>query len=140
MNYLLDTSVLSEWIKPRPDPGVTEWVKKTDEDRIFLSVVTLAELRHGIERLEPGKRRNRLDEWLKNELATRFEHRILPIDTGVADVWGKIVAHCERTGRSIRAMDALIAATAERYELTLVTRNTGDFMNSLKAILNPWTN
>lgn len=138
MNYLLDTDVLSEWIKPRPDPGVAEWLRKTDEDRIFLSVVTVAELHHGIERLEPGQRRNHLDEWLKDELAARFEHRVLPIDTGVADAWGKIVAHCERAGRSIGAMDALIAATAKCYGLTLVTRNTRDFMHSLKSILNPW--
>ena len=79
MNFLLDTNAVSEWVKPRPDPGVIEWMESTDEDRIFISVITLAELRCGIERLAAGKSRRRLEEWLSGELPIRFEGRILPI-------------------------------------------------------------
>jgi predicted nucleic acid-binding protein len=80
MNFLLDTNVVSEWKKPRPDTGVVRWLSEIDEDSVFLSVVTFAELRHGIERLPAGKRRKQLDEWLRGDLPLRFEQRILPVD------------------------------------------------------------
>src|SRR5215210_1866149 len=79
VNYLLDTNVVSEWTKPRPDPGVTDWLADADEDRVYLSVVTLAELRHGVERLADGARKARLDRWLTDELLLRFEGRVLAI-------------------------------------------------------------
>jgi predicted nucleic acid-binding protein len=139
MKFLLDTTVVSEWAKSRPDEGVVAWLAAADEDCIFISVVTLAELRHGIQRLPPGTRRNRLDKWLRNELPMRFEGRVLPIEVAVADAWGRIVARCEAAGRPVGAMDALIAATADVCGLTLVTRNVSDFEPSLKAIINPWT-
>ena len=104
-----------------------------------MSVVTLAELRYGIERLAAVSRRKRLDEWLRHELPLRFEGRLLPVDGGVADAWGTVVAHSEAVGRSISAMDAFIAATAEVHNLTLVTRNASDFRSSVKSIINPWT-
>jgi predicted nucleic acid-binding protein len=106
---------------------------------VFLSVVTLAELRHGIERLPAGRRRSRLDEWLREELPLRFEERVLPVDDPVADAWGRIVAGAEAVGRSIAAMDALIAATAQVHGLAPVTRNEADFVSSVKTIVNPWT-
>lgn len=138
MSFLLDTTVVSEWVKPRPDRGVVAWLAEVDEDRVFLSVVTLAELRYGIERLAAGSRRKRLDEWLRDELPLRFEGRVLPIDPVVADVWGKVVVRSEAAGRPIGAMDALIAATAQTHGMTLVTRNTSDFEASLSRIINPW--
>ena len=138
MSFLLDTNVVSEWTKPRPNPGVVEWLANVDEDSVYLSVVTLAELRHGIERLSPGKRRIQLDEWLRADLPLRFEHRILPVDAAIADQWGHLVARRESKGRSIHAMDALIAATAEVHSLTLVTRNASDFTQAAKSIVNPW--
>lgn len=137
MTFLLDTNVVSEWTKLRPDPGVADWLAHVDEDSVFLSVVTLAELRHGIERLPAGKRRKQLDEWLRNELLPRFEQRILPVDGVVADEWGRLVARHESVGRPIHAMDALIAATAQVHALTLVTRNASDFAASIKSV-NPW--
>ena len=73
MSFLLDTNVVSEWVKPRPHPGVITWLAEADEDRVFLSVVTLAELRHGVERMAAGSRRARLDVWLREELPLRFE-------------------------------------------------------------------
>ena len=139
MNFLLDTNVLSEWTKPRPNSGVIKWLSECDEDRVFLSVVTVAELRHGIELLAAGQRRARLDTWLREELLQRFEGRILPVDTGIADLCGRVVARREKLGRPIQAMDALIAATATACDLTLITRNALDFETSVNSILNPWS-
>lgn len=139
MSFLLDTNVVSEWTKPRPNPGVVEWLAEVNEDEIFLSVVTFAELRHGIERLAPSARRRRLDEWLSNDLPLRFEARIIGVDGAIADEWGRLVARREVRGAPIHAMDALIAATAQVHGLTLVTRNAADFQTSVKSVLNPWT-
>ena len=113
MRYLLDTSVVSEWTKPRPNVGVIEWLAQVDEDEVFLSVVTFAELRHGIERLPAGRGRRHLDAWLRSELPQRFEGRIALVDGAIADEWGRLVARHEARGRPIQAMDGLIAATAQ---------------------------
>jgi hypothetical protein len=138
MNFLLDTNAVSEWVKPRPNLGLIEWLESVDEDRVFISVISLAELRYGIERLAPGGRRRQLDEWLRHQLPLRFEGRILPVDIEVAEEWGKTVSRNEAAGHPISAMDAFLAATAEIHEMTLVTRNASDFP-LLKGILNPWT-
>lgn len=137
MSFLLDTNAVSEWVKPRPNRGLISWMDSSDEDRIFLSVVSLAELRHGIDRMARSKRQQRLDQWLRIDLPARFEGRILQVDADVADRWGKIVASGELAGRPPSIMDAFLAATAEVRELTLVTRNVADF-SMLKEILNPW--
>lgn len=139
MTFLLDTTVVSEWVKQRPDPGVIDWLAEVDEDRVFLSVVTLAELRHGIERLADGKRRKRLDAWLRDELVLRFEGRVLSVDETVADCWGEMVERREAIGRPIGVMDAFIAATANVHSLKLVTRNEKDFKSAVKEVVNPWT-
>ena len=138
MSFLLDTNVVSEWLKPRPNPGLMRWTESADEDHVFLSVISLAELRYGIERMAGGRRQRRLEDWLRHELPIRFEGRILPVDPPVADACGKIVRRSELLGRSIEAMDAFLAATAEVHRLTLVTRNVSDFV-VLKNVLNPWT-
>jgi hypothetical protein len=138
MSFLLDTNVVSEWTKPQPDAGVITWLEEADEDRICLSVATLAELRLRIERLAPGSRRKKLDFWLSEELPLHFESRILPATVEVADEWGRVIGRCEAGRRPLAAMDGLIAATATVRGLTLVTRNTSDFETALKALLNPW--
>ncbi len=138
MSFLLDTNVVSEWVKPRPDAGVVAWLAAVDEDRVFLSVMTFAELRYGIERMAAGGRRRRFEAWLSEELPLRFEGRVLPIDSAIADAWGKIVALSEAAGRRIGVADAFIAATVEVHGLTLVTRNVSDFAPALKTIVNPW--
>jgi predicted nucleic acid-binding protein len=125
-------------VKPRPDPSVVAWLAAVDEDQVFIIVVTLAELRYGIERMRPSIRRNRLAQWLREDLPIRFDRRVLSIDPIVADVWGKVVARSEAAGRPIGAVDAFIAATAEAHGLTLVTRNGSDFEASIKAVINPW--
>jgi hypothetical protein len=139
VSFLVDTNVVSEWVKPRPNPGVVTWLAGTNEDQVFLSVVTLAELRHGIERMATGRRQKQLSAWLENELPMRFEGRVLSIDAAIADACGKLVARSEAAGRPVEAMDALLAATARVHQLTLVTRNTAHFHFILKALLNPWT-
>ena len=138
MNYLLDTNVVSEWVKPRPDAGVVAWLAGADEDRLHISVVTLAELRHGIERLPSGARRGKLDDWLRHDLPLRFEDRIVPIDQSIADAWGVLMARCAAAGRPLGVMDGFIAATAEARALTLVTRNAADFEGAARDVVNPW--
>jgi len=138
VSFLLDTSIVSEWVKPRPNPGVIAWLAEVDEDRVYLSVVTLAELRYGVERMAEGRRRKRIEEWLRDELPLRFERRVLPVDNVVAGVWGKIVAQRAVGGRPIGVMDAFIAATAQIHDLTIVTGNASDFEFAVKAIVNPY--
>jgi predicted nucleic acid-binding protein len=139
MSFLLDTNVLSEPMNERPNSGVLDWLSRVNEDEVFVSVVTITELRYGVERLATGKRRERLDGWLRKDLISRFEGRILPVDLGIGDACGRLMARSESTGRPIEARDAFIVATAEVHGLTLVTRNTSDFEPTLKAIINPWT-
>jgi toxin FitB len=138
VSFLLDTNVVSEWVKSRPDPGVVAWLDAVEEDRVLISVVTLAELRLGVERLPPGRRRARLTQWLETELPLRFESRILTIDAGTADLWGRIVARGLAMGSPIGPMDAFLAATAEYHGLTLVTRNVKDFQAVGTHLLSPW--
>ncbi len=126
-------------MKPQPNAGVVNWLTTVDEDRVYISVVTLTELRYGIERLAAGARRKRLEDWLQRELPLRFDGRILPVDETVADASGRIVARSEAAGRPMEAIDAFLAATAEVHRLTLVTRNQSDFQAVLKTTLNPWT-
>jgi len=137
VSFLLDTNAVSEWVKPRPNPGLIGWMELADEDRVFLSVISLAEVRYGIERLSAGARRNRLERWLRDELPLRFEGRVLPIDNKIAEAWGRTVSRSEALGRPMDAMDAFLAATAEVHRLTLVTRNVSDFP-TLKSVVNPW--
>jgi hypothetical protein len=139
MKFLLDTNVISEWVKPIPNAGVMAWLDETDEDRTFLSVATLAEIRYGIERLAHSRRRTRLDAWLRDEVALRFEGRVLPIDSAIAEAWGPIVARREAAGRPIGLMDAFIAATATTHGLTVVTRDLGAFEAAVPAIFTPWS-
>jgi toxin FitB len=138
MSFLFDTNFVSEWIKEDPNPGVMDWLTKVDESQTYLSVVTITEVRYGIERMPAGSRRKRLDEWLREELIPRFEGRVIPVDILVADACGRLVARSEALGRPIEPRDAFIAATAEVYRLTLVTRNLSDFQPTLKTILSPW--
>jgi predicted nucleic acid-binding protein len=138
VNFLLDTNAVSELMKPQPNPGLIAWIEATDEDRLFLSVVSLAELRYGIERMADGRRRNRLEQWLRDEVPLRFEGRLLSVDGAVADNWGRTVSRNEAVGHPISTIDAFLAATAETHQMMLVTRDVSDF-SLLKAVLNPWT-
>ena len=138
MNFLLDTNVVSEPMKPQPNTDVMQWLAQTDEAGLFISAVTITELRYGAERMAVGRRRKLLEEWLQSELAVRFDRRIIPVDIDVADACGRLVARSESLGRPIESRDAFIAATAEVYGLTLVTRDVSHFQPTLKNLLNPW--
>ncbi|MGA7870378.1 MAG: type II toxin-antitoxin system VapC family toxin [Candidatus Binatus sp.] len=138
MNFLLDTNVVSEWVRPQPDRNVNSWLAEVDEDRMFISVISFAELRRGVEMLPAGRRRERLAAWLAEELPVRFEERILDIDQHVAGTWGVIMARGQKIGLTLGSMDAFVAATAEAHCLTLATRNVKDFERLGISLLDPW--
>jgi len=139
MKYLLDTCVISELVAKQPHPGVVAWVDGLDEERLFVSAITIGEIKKGIEKLPESSRRSQLGEWLEASLLIRFQDRVLPVDTQVMLVWGCLAAELERQGRRMPAMDSLIAATALQGELHLVTRNENDFAQSGVLVINPWT-
>jgi predicted nucleic acid-binding protein len=136
--FLLDTNVISELVKPQPDENVLRWLAEADETILFLSVLTLGEIRNGIERLRPGKRRGSLESWLAADLRLRFQGRILGIDEGIAQRWGALSATAARKGRPVSAIDGLLAATALHHDLTLVTSDDGDVSGTGVAVLDPW--
>jgi toxin FitB len=138
VSFLLDTNVVSEWVKPVPNLNVVTWLHEVAEDRVFLSVGSFAEIRRGIELMDPGRRRDRLAIWLTEELPARFEGRILDIDSRIAEVWGVVMARGHRAGLNLGSLDAFFAATAEVHRLTLVTRNVQHFEKLGLSILNPW--
>lgn len=138
MSFLLDTNVISEWVKPQPDPQVVAWLNEVDEDQVFLSVASLAEIRRGVELMPQGKRRDHLAAWLVGELPIRFHGRIFDIDGRIADAWGTIMARGKKAGVNLGTLDACFAATAEVHRLTLVTRNVRDFLKLGVPLLNPW--
>lgn len=138
MSFLLDTNAVSEWVKPRPDPGIARWLDEVDEDRTYLSVITLGELRKGVERLAKGRRRKRLHSWLTTDLPDRFGDRMLPVDTIVVDEWGRLLARAEKAGTAVDGTDALIAATAKTHRLQVVTRNVNHFQQTGVDVISPW--
>ncbi|MGI2033839.1 type II toxin-antitoxin system VapC family toxin [Rhizobium panacihumi] len=138
MRLLLDTNVLSEVTKPRPDETVLQWLHGLDEDRTFISIVSIAEIRRGVALMDGGRKRDALDEWLRYDLPQRFESRIIPVEEPVALAWGDLMALAKRSGRGLASMDGLIAATAIAHRLTLATRNVKDFEGFGIDIIDPW--
>jgi predicted nucleic acid-binding protein len=135
LSYLLDTNVLSELRRKSPNAGVVEWFTQRPASTLYLSVLTLGELRKGIEGLADTKRRMALTDWLETDLPGFFAGRILSIDTQVADRWGRLVA---AAGRPLPAIDSLLGATAAQHGLSLVTRNERDFAGLGLDVINPW--
>ena len=136
--FLLDTNVISELVKPHPEVNVTTWVEGTDESLLYLSVLTLGEIRRGIAVLPQSRRRVSLEAWLDKDLRARFEDRILEIDEEVADRWGSLTAAARNRGIVLPVIDGLLAATALEHNLTLVTRDTGQIPSMGVAVFNPW--
>ncbi len=136
MSYLLDTNVLSELRRKTPDAGVVDWMARRPASTLYLSVLTLGELRKGVEGVADAGRRAALLDWLETELPAFFTGRILPVDVKVADRWGRIVA---AAGRPVAAIDSLIGATAAQYGLSMVTRNERDYADLGLDVINPWT-
>jgi predicted nucleic acid-binding protein len=138
VNFLLDTNVLSEVQRPAPDLKVLGWLDAVDEDRVFISVASIAELRRGIALMNDGRRRDALAAWLANDLPARFGERMLPFDRAVAEHWGDLMAQSRRGGAALSVMDGFFAATVLAKDLTLVTRNVKDFASFGVPLLNPW--
>lgn len=136
MSYLLDTNVISEVVGKRPEPRVVAWLESIPNELVFLSVISVGELRQGVERLPSKGRREKLLVWLEHEIPAWFGSRLLPVDVPVADRWGRVLAS---SPRSLPAIDSLLAATALAHGLRLVTRNERDFegIGDLEVV-NPW--
>ena len=124
MSYLLDTNIVSETVRRNPNRALIAWLDQVPGEALFVSVLTLGEIRKGIEALSDKRRREKLRLWLEYELPAWFEGRVLPVDLSVADRWGRLFAE---VGRPVPTIESLLAATALHHELRLVTRNTGDF-------------
>lgn len=139
MNYLLDTNVISEWVKPKPEPNVVRWLATADEDSLYLSVLSFAEIWHGIERMSAGRRRDALQVWVEQDLVARFEPRILDVDFAIAKAWGRLMTRATKAGSNLGAVDGFFAATAEVRSLVFVTRNPKHFQGLDLELLNPWT-
>jgi len=138
VTFLLDTNVISEFVKPKPDQNVLRWLEKADEDVTFMSVVSLAELRYGIELLDAGRRKSALHSWVSEHLPERFAGRILAIDSVIANQWGRLSAAARQRGTGLQVMDGFIAATALAHSHVVVTRNVRDFQNLDIEVVNPW--
>lgn len=137
MSYLIDTNVLSELRRKTPDTGVVAWFSQRPPTTLHLSVLTLGEIRKGIEGVGDEVRKQTLIDWLETDLPTFFTGRILDVNGAVADRWGRLVA---AAGRPLPTIDSLLAATALEHDLVLVTRNTKDFAGLPVEVFNPWTN
>jgi predicted nucleic acid-binding protein len=135
MSYLLDTNILSETVRRNPNKSVITWLDQLPGEVLYVSVLTLGEIRKGIETLADGKRREKLRLWLEHELPEWFVGRVLPVDLAVADRWGRLLAEITRP---VPTTDSLLAATALHHELRLVTRNSGDFEYPGLEVINPF--
>ena len=136
--FLLDTNVVSELIRSRPEPKLSRWILSTDESLLHLSVLTMGEIRKGIVQLGKTARQIELQTWVDRDLRARFLDRILPIDEAVADRWGWISGQAMAKGVRLLVIDGLLAATALHYNLTFVTRNTRDVLATGAVLFNPW--
>jgi predicted nucleic acid-binding protein len=134
----MDTNVLSEFKRPKPDDNVVAWMRAVDEDRTFISVATIGELRRGADLLPQGRRKLELDLWIRQILPSRFDGRILDITPTVAETWGEQMARAKRQGVGLHPIDAFIAATAQVHKMTLVTRNIKDFAICGVGLVDPW--
>jgi predicted nucleic acid-binding protein len=136
--YLLDTNCISEVVRITPEPRVMAWIDATDESLLYLSVLTLGEIRKGLAALPQAKRRTQLETWLDVQLRARFSGKILSVDSHVADHWGWLAAAAKRAGKALSVVDGLLAATALHHNLTIVSRNISDFAHLHVPVLNPW--
>lgn len=136
MSYLVDTNVISETTRLQPEARVIEWLEATPTESLHISALSLGEIRNGVERLAAGERLEALRRWLEHDLVAWFEDRVLGVDAGVADRWGRLRA--ATAAQPLPAIDGLIAATALHHGLRLVTRNESDFRRTGVEVINPW--
>jgi predicted nucleic acid-binding protein len=136
--FLLDTNILSETVKAQPNARVLAWLEASDEQLFHVSVLTLGEIRNGIDSAPPSARRTALESWLSRDLTIRFAGRILGVNQEIADRWGRITTKGSVAGRPVPAIDSLLAATALHHNLTLVTRNAKHAAATGAPFFNPW--
>jgi predicted nucleic acid-binding protein len=137
--FLLDTNVLSEFNRTGPpDERVRQWLASLSLNSLHVSVITLGEIRFGIELLPVSKRRSQLEQWMEQDFSSWFEGRILPVNDDIVQRWALLAADRQREGRPLPNFDGLIAATALQYGLTLATRDVDDFLNLGVSLFNPW--
>lgn len=139
MKYLLDTNIVAEFIAKMPNAQVIDWLNGLDPSDVYLSVITIGELANGVASLLPSKRKGQLERWLTQDVMNQYEGRILEINSDVMLRWGEITAAAERVGKTMPAMDSLIAAIAIHNDCVIVTRNQQDFVESGVQIINPWS-
>jgi predicted nucleic acid-binding protein len=138
VRYLLDTCVISEFVKPKPAPAVLAWLRECDESSLYLSVLTLGEIRKGVERLPTSRRRQSLEAWLEKDVRERFRGRLLDVTEDIALEWGRIQGAAEVLGQPLPVVDSLLGATALAYDLTVATRNDTDVGRSGARVVDPW--
>jgi len=138
VNYLLDTCVISELVKKDPDQRVVEWISSVPEERLYLSVLTLGEIKKGICKLPESIKKKKLLQWLEEDVRFRFDGRLIPLDEAILLEWGRTTGEAEGKGRSLPVIDSLFAATAIHHRLTLVTRNEADMGDLGVTVMNPW--
>ena len=136
--FLLDTNVIQSSPDNKPDQRVKEWLEAADPNSLYASVLTFGEIRRGIEKLAPGKRRIHLETWLAKDLHEWFENRLLVIDEAISNRWGSLAAAAQRSGTPLAIIDGLLSATALEHKLTVITRNSTDFTSTGVPVLNPW--
>jgi len=139
VKVLLDTCTLSELRLPKPDAGVASAIRDLDSDDLFVSAITIGEIVKGVALLQDGQKKRQLQSWLQT-LERHYGDRLLPVDLETCRMWGELTAAAQKAGRTIPASDGLIAATARRHGLYIMTRNTADFESSGVPLLNPWEN
>ncbi|NOQ30031.1 MAG: PIN domain-containing protein [Helicobacteraceae bacterium] len=138
MKYLLDTNIISEFISKTPNKNVINHISTLDENDLYLSVVTIGEIKAGIEKLDKGSKKEKLLYWLENDLVNRFQNKIIDIDTNIMLQWGVINNRLKNLGKPLPIMDSLIGATCEVNDYILITRNEKDFKNLNIKIINPF--
>lgn len=138
MKYLLDTCVVSELVKKKPNSNVLSWLRQQDETDLYLSVLTFGEVQKGIEKAPDERRKEKLTLWLEEDLRQRFEGRIVPVDMSVAMAWGEVQGVAEKSGKTIPTMDGLIAVSGLVHQCVVVTRNVTDMQHCSVELFNPW--
>lgn len=138
MSFLLESNVLSEPMRARLESRVLDWFNSIDEDQLFISVISIAEIRRGVALLDEGQRRDRLAGWLSRDLTDRFAGRLLLVDVAIAERWGDLMAETKAKGANLQPLDAFFATTALARDLTLATRNIRDFQSCGVRLANPW--
>lgn len=137
--FLLDTNVISEFNRRGdPDQGVKQWLELADPTLLFVSVLSLGEIRFGVELLLPSRRRSQLEQWIDRDLPEWFDGRILAVDAAIVNRWGVLRAEAQRNGTPLPVIDALLAATAFEHNLSVVSRNVTDFRIAGLPVINPW--